>query len=181
MTDRLTSASRFLAYVLRHRPEAVDITLDEGGWVDVKVLLAALARHGRPVTRQVLAELVAGTDKQRFELHAGRIRAAQGHSVRVDLRLEPVVPPALLYHGTVARHLPGIRAEGLRPRGRTHVHLSVDRETAVTVGARRGDPVVLTVDAAGMHRRGFVFYRAVNGVWLTGHVPPGWIVVGESA
>ena len=61
-----------------------------------------------------------------------------------------MVPPALLYHGTVARHLPGIRAEGLLPRGRTHVHLSVDRETAVTVGVRRGDPVVLTVDAAGM-------------------------------
>ncbi|MEV2237959.1 RNA 2'-phosphotransferase [Micromonospora sp. NPDC049891] len=181
MTDRLTSASRFLAYVLRHRPDAVDITLDEGGWVEVEVLLAALARHGRPVTRQVLAELVAGTDKQRFELHAGRIRAAQGHSIAVDLRLEPVAPPSLLYHGTVARHLSGIRAEGLRPRGRTHVHLSVDRETAATVGARRGDPVVLTVDAAGMHRNGFVFYRAANGVWLTDHVPARWIVVGGPA
>ncbi|MGC5052140.1 RNA 2'-phosphotransferase [Micromonospora sp. DT48] len=135
MSGRLTSASKLLAYVLRHRPDAVGITLDRGGWVEVEVLLAALAEHGRPVTRQVLAELVAGTDKQRFELHAGRIRAAQGHSIDVDLRLEPVVPPSLLYHGTVARNLPGIRADGLRPRGRVHVHLSVDRETAATVGA----------------------------------------------
>ncbi|NGM14342.1 RNA 2'-phosphotransferase [Verrucosispora sp. WMMA2044] len=181
MTDRLTAASRFLAYVLRHRPDAIDITLDGSGWVEVNVLLAALARHGRPVSRQVLAELVAGTDKRRFELRAGRIRAAQGHSVRVDLRLDSVVPPSLLYHGTVARHLPGIRAEGLRPRGRTHVHLSVDPETAATVGARRGVPVVLSIDAAGMHRHGFVFYRAVNGVWLTDHVPPGWIIGAGSA
>ncbi|GIJ23787.1 RNA 2'-phosphotransferase [Micromonospora lutea] len=181
MTGRLTSASKLLAYVLRHRPDAVGITLDEGGWVEVEVLLAALAEHGRPVTRQVLAELVADPDKQRFELRAGRIRAAQGHSIAVDLRLEPVVPPSLLYHGTVARHLSGIRVEGLRARGRVHVHLSVDRETAVTVGARRGDPVVLTVDAAGMHRHGFVFYRAVNGVWLTDHVPPDWIAFSGSA
>ncbi|WBB91635.1 RNA 2'-phosphotransferase [Verrucosispora sp. WMMC514] len=181
MTGRLTAASRFLAYVLRHRPDVVELTLDEGGWVEVDVLLAALARHGRPVSRQVLAELVAGTDKRRFELRAGRIRAAQGHSIRVDLRLDPVAPPSLLYHGTVARYLPGIRAEGLRPRGRTHVHLSVDRETAATVGARRGVPVVLSIDAAGMHRHGFVFYRAVNGVWLTDHVPPGWIIGAGSA
>jgi putative RNA 2'-phosphotransferase len=181
VTDRLTSTSRFLAYVLRHRPDAVDIVLDESGWVEVDVLLAALARHGRPVTPALLTRLVAGTDKQRFELHAGRIRAAQGHSIRVDLRLEPTAPPPVLYHGTVARFLPGIRAEGLQPRGRTYVHLSVDRETAATVGARRGDPVVLTVDAAGMYRQGFVFYRAVNGVWLTGHVPPGWIATGGPA
>ncbi|MBQ1028327.1 RNA 2'-phosphotransferase [Micromonospora sp. C95] len=177
----LPAASRFLAYVLRHRPDTIDITLDESGWVEVDVLLEALARHGRPVSRQMLVELIAGTDKRRFEPHAGRIRAAQGHSVGVDLRLEPVTPPWLLYHGTVARHLPGIRAEGLRPRGRTHVPLSADRRTAVTVGARRGVPVVLTVDAAGMYRHGFVFYRADNGVWLTDHVPPGWITGGGSA
>ncbi len=176
MTDQLTAASKLLAYVLRHRPDAVGIALDDGGWVDVDILLTALARHGRAVTPDLLDRLVAGTDKQRFEVLGGRIRAAQGHSISVDLRLEPVAPPPVLYHGTVARFLPGIRAEGLHPRRRTHVHLSVDRETATAVGARRGEPVVLTVDAAGMHRDGSVFYRAANGVWLTNHVPPLWII-----
>ncbi|PZF95841.1 RNA--NAD 2'-phosphotransferase [Micromonospora endophytica] len=167
--------SKLLAYVLRHRPEAVGIALDEGGWVEVEVLLAALARHDRPVTPELLDRLVGGTDRRRFELRDGRIRAAQGHSVAVDLQLAPVPPPSVLYHGTVARFLPGIRAEGLAPRGRTHVHLSADRQTAVTVGARRGDPVVLRVDAAGMHAGGAVFYRAANGVWLIDRVPPRWI------
>ena len=80
----------------------------------------------------------------------------------------------MLYHGTVERFLPAIRAEGLRPGQRTHVHLSADVGTARTVGARRGRPVVLRVDAAGMHAAGLVFHRATNGVWLTDRVPPRW-------
>jgi putative RNA 2'-phosphotransferase len=178
MGDELTTASRFLAYVLRHHPQTVGITLDEGGWVEVPTLLAALAAHGRPMDRALLARLVAGTDKRRFQLDGDRIRAAQGHSVPVDLGLEPVTPPAVLYHGTVARFLPAIRAEGLRPGRRRHVHLSTDAQTAATVGARRGPPVVLTVDAAGMHQAGHRFYRADNGVWLTRAVPPGWLSPG---
>jgi putative RNA 2'-phosphotransferase len=47
--------------------------------------------------------------------------------------------------------------------------------TARTVGARRGRPVVLRVDAAGMHAAGMTFYRASNGVWLTDRVPPEWL------
>ncbi|WP_433528976.1 RNA 2'-phosphotransferase [Micromonospora sp. CA-263727] len=177
MTDQLTSVSKLLAYVLRHRPEAVGIALDDAGWVDVGVLLTALARHGRTVTPELLDRVIAGTDKQRFEVQDGRIRAAQGHSIGVDLRLQPATPPPVLYHGTVARFLASIDVEGLQPRGRTHVHLSADRRTAVTVGGRRGEPVVLTVDAAGMHALGLVFHRAANGVWLTSHVPPRWITL----
>jgi putative RNA 2'-phosphotransferase len=173
--DAASADSRFLAYVLRHDPSAVGVTLDGGGWVAVDVLLAALGRYGRGLSRDALEGLVAGGDKRRFELRDGRIRAAQGHSVPVDLGLEPETPPAVLYHGTVARFLPGIRAYGLRPGRRTHVHLSADEESAVAVGARRGAPVVLRVDAAGMHHRGLLFYRAANGVWLTAHVPPQWI------
>ncbi len=175
MNEDLTGLSRYLSYVLRHHPDAVGITLDGAGWVPVENLLAALARHGRPTSRATLERVVAGTDKRRFQLDGDRIRAAQGHTVPVDLDLPPETPPAVLYHGTVAGFLPGIMATGLHPRGRHHVHLSGDPETATRVGARRGVPVVLRIDAAGMHDAGHVFYRAANGVWLTAHVPPEWI------
>jgi putative RNA 2'-phosphotransferase len=180
MTDDLTATSRFLSYVLRHNPAAVGLTLQDGGWVDVDTLLAAMARHSRPIDHRTLELLVAGTDKQRFQLHGDRIRAAQGHSVRVDLHLDPVTPPAVLYHGTADRFLGDIMANGLVPGRRNHVHLSAEPQTATAVGARHGRPVVLAVDAAGMHRDGHVFYRAANGVWLTTHVPPGWINRAES-
>jgi putative RNA 2'-phosphotransferase len=175
MTGGRPTTSRFLSYVLRHSPAAIGLTLDEHGWVDVEVLLGALARHGRPLDRDGLARLLADTEKQRFELLADRIRATHGHSVPVDLQLAPAAPPPALYHGTVERFLPAIHAEGLRPAGRRHVHLSADPQTAAAVGARRGHPVVLRVDAAGMHHAGYTFYLTTGGVWLTGHVPPRWL------
>ena len=93
----------------------------------------------------------------------------------MDLGLPPAEPPAYLYHGTVARNLDAIRAEGLRPMDRQHVHLSPDRETADPVGARRGRPVILSVDAGAMHRAGHVFHVSANGVWLTDAVPPEYL------
>jgi putative RNA 2'-phosphotransferase len=176
MTDDGTRASKTLAYVLRHRPQSIGIALDGAGWVRIDDLLAALAEHRRPIPRDLLDRVVAGTDKRRFEVDGDRIRAAQGHSVPVDLGLDPVTPPDLLYHGTSARFLAAIRAEGLN-RGRRHaVHLSPDPETARAVGARRAGPtVILRIDAAGMHRAGHAFHRAANGVWLTAAVPPQWI------
>jgi putative RNA 2'-phosphotransferase len=85
----------------------------------------------------------------------------------------------VLFHGTVRRFLPAIRADGLRRGRRGHVHLSADPHAAAAVGARRGHPVVLRVDAAGTHQAGHPFYRAANGVWLTEHVPPRWIGADE--
>lgn len=178
MTGDLVGPSRFLSYLLRHHPEEVGIELDAAGWVAVDVLLAALAAHGRPLGADQLRRLAEeGTDKRRLELRDGRVRAAQGHSVPVDLGLEPLAPPDRLHHGTATRFLDQIRAAGLRPMGRGHVHLSPDRETALAVGARHGEAVVLTVDAAGLHGRGTAFYRAANGVWLTGAVPPGFLTI----
>jgi putative RNA 2'-phosphotransferase len=169
---RTVKVSKYLSKHLRHRPERIGLALDEGGWVKIATLLSACAAHGFGVTREELDHVVATNDKQRFAVEGTRIRASQGHSVPVDLGLPPAVPPGYLYHGTVARHLDAIRAEGLRPMNRHDVHLSPDRETATRVGARRGRPVVLTVDSGAMHRDGHVFRVSANGVWLTPSVPP---------
>ncbi|WP_214104914.1 RNA 2'-phosphotransferase [Acrocarpospora catenulata] len=177
MTDerRTVRISKYLSKHLRHQPDRIGITLDPQGWVAVPVLLAAAKAHGFPITPDELTEVVATNDKQRFVLQDGRIRANQGHTVQVDLGLEPVEPPAELFHGTVAAALPAIRTEGLRPMRRHHVHLSPDLETATRVGARRGKPIVLVVDTAAMHAAGHVFTRSANGVWLTDAVPPPYI------
>ena len=173
MNKRLTGISKFLCFVLRHNPQALGITLDAEGWVEVDELLAAAARHGKLFTRLQLEEIVATNDKKRFALSPdGRlIRANQGHSVEVDLGLMPVEPPELLYHGTVERFLASIREKGLLRGDRQHVHLSAERDTALRVGERRGRPVVLVVEAGRMHNEGHVFFRSENGVWLTEAVP----------
>ncbi|MFH9224797.1 RNA 2'-phosphotransferase [Streptomyces lydicus] len=169
--QRSVRLSKYLAKHLRHQPERIGLTLDAQGWVPVDELLSAAAHHGFPFSWAELEAVVVGNDKRRYTIEGDRIRANQGHSVPVDLDLPPAVPPAHLFHGTVARSLAAIREEGLRPMSRHAVHLSPDRETATRVGARRGRPVVLTVDAGAMHRAGHVFQVSANGVWLTGTVP----------
>ncbi|WP_406343509.1 RNA 2'-phosphotransferase [Streptomyces sp. NBC_00648] len=176
---RTVKVSKYLSKHLRHQPERIGLTLDPHGWVEIGTLLRAAAAHRFPITRAELDHVVAVNDKRRFAIEGDRIRASQGHTVAVDLGLPAVEPPAYLYHGTVARSLDAIRAEGLRPMARHHVHLSADRETATRVGARRGRPVVLGVDAAAMRRDGHVFHISANGVWLTDCVPPKYLRLPE--
>lgn len=176
MDDRRTvKVSKYLSKHLRHQPERLGLTPDEAGWVEIDTLITAAAAHGFRFTREELDHVVATNDKQRFAVEGTRIRASQGHSIEVDLGLPPATPPPYLYHGTVARYLDAIRTEGLRPMNRHDVHLSSDRETATRVGARRGRPVVLSVDAAAMHHDGHVFHVSANGVWLTKAVPPRYL------
>ncbi|MEV3852892.1 RNA 2'-phosphotransferase [Streptomyces sp. NPDC050095] len=173
--QRTVKVSKYLSKHLRHQPERIGLTPDKGGWVEIDDLLAAAAAHHFRMTRADLDRAVAENDKQRFTVDGTRIRANQGHTIDVDLGLPPAEPPAYLYHGTVARVLDAIRAEGLRPMSRHDVHLSADRETATRVGARRGRPIVLPVDAGSMHRDGHTFRVSANGVWLTAAVPPRYL------
>jgi putative RNA 2'-phosphotransferase len=171
--------SKRLSYVLRHHPESVGLTLDAAGWIDVDELLAALGASGLRLSRADLEHVVATNDKQRFAFDASgtRIRASQGHSIEVGLGYAQETPPDELFHGTVERLLPAILAEGLRPIERHAVHLSTDVATARQVGARRGRPVVLRVDAAGLAADGATFSRSANGVWLVDAVPSAFLAV----
>lgn len=170
-------ASRHLSYVLRHRPDSIGLALDPGGWADVDELVERSRTAGHAIDRERVTRIVETSDKRRFALSEDgtRIRANQGHSIEVDLGLAPLTPPAVLFHGTATRFLDAIRAEGLRPGSRRFVHLSADEATAVEVGRRHGEPVVLHVDAARMHADGGTFYVAENGVWLTERVDPDYL------
>ena len=172
--------SKTLSLWLRHRPDSAGLTLDTAGWTESDGILAAMADRGIDCDWERLLAVVGNSDKQRFELSADgtRIRARQGHSVEVELGWPQAEPPELLYHGTVDRFLPAIRAEGLRPMRRHHVHLSPDKTTATIVGARRGEAVILTVRAGAMAAAGHVFFLTGNGVWLTDYVPAGYLEEG---
>ena len=169
--------SKLMSLVLRHKPEHLDLNLDENGWVKVDLLLAAMQHQGLDVDRELFEEVVRDNDKQRFAFNEDRtqIRANKGHSIEVDVELEQKTPPSVQLHGTVEEFLDPIRESGLKKMNRQHVHLSGDLETANKVGSRRGKPVILQIDAAKMEKNGHVFYLSANGVWLTDHVPPSYI------
>ena len=172
-TVNMTRVGRYLCLILRHKPEAAGITLDEHGWADVRALLRGIADR-YPITMEQLEEIVRTDSKSRYSFNEDKtkIRANQGHSIPVDVGLPELAPPEILYHGTGERFLESILAQGLLPMSRLYVHLTDRYDTARTVGARHGTPVVLTILSGQMHRDGYRFYRAVNGVWLTERVPP---------
>jgi putative RNA 2'-phosphotransferase len=176
---RLVKISKYLSKHLRHAPERLGLTLSTGGWVGVDELLSACAAHQFSFTRAELEEVVAASDKQRFSFDVSktRIRANQGHSVEVDLQLEPQMPPDVLYHGTGESSVPAILRSGLVKMSRHHVHLSREMETARKVGMRHGRPVIFAVDTVGMQQAGFTFYCSDNGVWLVDEVPPQYLKV----
>lgn len=175
--NKLDEMSVFISLVLRHRPDSAHITLDEHGWADVDELLTGINDTGRKIDRGILEEIVATDKKQRYSFSQDKalIRANQGHSIPVDVELKEQEPPELLYHGTAMKFLDDIRSEGLKPMSRLYVHLSKDVGTAITVGKRHGEPVVLKIYSGDMHRAGCPFYLSENGVWLTKKVDSRYI------
>lgn len=168
----LTETSKFLALILRHKPQAIGITLDEHGWANVSELIEGISKQ-QPFDMVMLEKIVATDNKQRYSFNGDKtlIRANQGHSVNVDVELEETAPPDVLYHGTGEKFTASILKQGLIPKSRLYVHLSRDYDTAVNVGKRHGKPVVFKVDTASMAKDGYNFFLSVNKVWLTKEVP----------
>ncbi|OGF63791.1 MAG: RNA 2'-phosphotransferase [Candidatus Fischerbacteria bacterium RBG_13_37_8] len=181
MNGKLIKLSKFICKVLRHEPEAIGLELDSEGWVNVDELLLKAKQAGVLFDRETIEMLIQSSDKKRFILSEDRkkIRATHGHSISVALHYEAKEPPEFLYHGTAWRFVSSIKENGLQPKGRQFVHLSVDKETAADVGRRHGKPVILTIKSYEMHANGLIFYKSESGIWLTKSVPPEYIISKE--
>ena len=175
MSSSDVKISKLLSYVLRHKPEAIGLTLDKEGWASLDELIEKSKKV--KLSRDTISQIVRHSDKQRFIISedGDYIRANQGHSIKVDLGLAPTSPPDLLFHGTATRFWETIQGQGLKKMNRHHVHLSKDEDTAAKVGSRHGKLKILIIDSLAMSKAGHVFYVSENGVWLTDHVPPEFI------
>ena len=169
--------SKLMSLILRHSPEHIQVTLDKNGWLLIDELIKGINKKGIRLNRELLEVVVEENDKKRFIISDDglKIRANQGHSVNVDLELKAVEPPEFLFHGTVSKFMDGIRDNGLLKMSRQHVHLSTNRDTAISVGSRRGKPAILRVRSGEMFKSGYSFFLSENGVWLTEAVAPEYI------
>lgn len=172
MDKELIRKSKFLSLILRHDPAKFNIVLDKNGWAEVNEIVSAIL-----VKKTDLESIVSNNDKKRFEFNSdhSKIRAAQGHSISVDVELQEVVPTNDLYHGTATKYVESILQFGITKQNRQHVHLSKDYPTALKVGSRHGTPEVLVVDAVKMHEDGNKIYISNNGVYLTDYVAPQYL------
>lgn len=177
--DRYKTLSKFVALALRHQPQRYGLTLDPQGWVALDLLIAAIRRHQRhwpQVTSDDLKRMIAQSDKARFELADGRIRATYGHSIAKKISHLPAAPPERLYHGTSPHAAQAIALHGLKPMKRQYVHLSSQRETAIKVGKRKAaTPVILIIEAQKAAAAGLVFYHGNDDTWLCEAIPPAFL------
>lgn len=175
MEKELTKVSKYLSFLLRHQPEAIGLKLDDQGWACLDELIGKTSDF--ELDDELIKVVVETNDKQRFALDmvARKIRANQGHSIDIDLALQPVAPPDILLHGTADRFIVAIMSEGLTKQKRHHVHLSESESVASAVGQRYGNLVLLKIDAKTMYQDGYQFFRSANNVWLVDSVAPSYI------
>lgn len=173
---KLIKVSKYLSKILRHNPERIGLKLNNNGWAEINELL-----NKGNINIKELEYVVKNNDKKRFEFSKDRkkIRACQGHSINIDLKLEPKIPPKILYHGTSKENIESIKKLGLDKMNRDYVHLSSNYDTAIEVGKRHGNPTVLTINSQKMHKEGAEFYLSTNRVWLTEFVPINYIKFRE--
>lgn len=180
MKNNNIETSKFLSYILRHKPESIGLKLNNEGWADINELVYLANQSNNSITLAEINLIVKNDPKGRFSISddGQYIRAVQGHSLKtVDLKLTEAIPPARLLHGTAQRFIDNIFKEGLLPRDRQYVHLTENIDTAKQTGMRYGKPVVLVIDSHRMQTDGCLFYQAENDVWLTKTVPPIYITI----
>lgn len=169
-----TRLSKFLSLVLRHRPDDYGLEMDDRGSVDLNDLVDVLVAEDilADGAEDDLRELVEDSERQRFAIENGRVRALYGHSARVHLSFPEHEPPDLLFHGTTSEEARRIREEGLLPEDRAHVHLSGTREEAMSVGRRHTDfPVLLEIRTRVARDAGVRFTQASGVIWLSNAIP----------
>ncbi len=175
----LESLSRFLSFLLRHRPRDYPLSFDRQGFVSWTELMGTVQARFPEVAEGEILGVITGSDKKRFEMREGKVRATYGHSFAVDLGVESIEPPAALYHGTARDLAQNILREGLKPSGRAYVHLSASMEEAVAIGKRRDPtPAVLVVDSRAAHLSGIHFYSS-GPLYLTAEIPPRFLSLWE--
>ena len=175
MKKELEKKSKYLAKLLRHEPE--DLVLDKSGWVSTSAVCTKL-----DISQSDLELIVATNDKKRFEFDTSKtkIRASQGHSLNnleVWKDWDKYIPMGDLFHGTADKSVNSILRTGLKSISRTHVHLTENEDTAVKVGSRHGDVVLLLIDAVQMYNDGIKFYKSANGVILVDYVAHEYISI----
>ncbi len=165
--------SKFMSLILRHKPEEIGLTLDEYGYINISDLIKGLNKKGYKVTISDIERIVAEDGKQRYSFNDDKtkIKANQGHSIKVNLELQAVEPPKVLYHGTATRFIESMRKEGIKKQNRQYVHLSADVETATKVGKRHGELIIFKINSEQMSKDGYKFFLSENKVWLTDYVP----------
>lgn len=102
MKNNDSKISKYISLILRHKPEEIGLKLDKHGYLSVLDLIEGINKSYEGFSMDDLERIVKEDSKGRYSFNEdkSKIRANQGHSIKVDLGLEAIKPPKVLYHGT---------------------------------------------------------------------------------
>ena len=170
--------SKLLSLMLRHRPQEFSLEVDSQGFANLDCVVEVLSKKVDGIGKVDVEHIVDGTEKKRFEIVDGKIRARYGHSFHVDLGLDPVEPPAELFKGVHPRELAATLSSGLKPFDRQFVHLSYDADVAAQLG--RGGNAVVRVDGPSAYAAGIEFFDC-GPTMLTELIPAEFLTLEREA
>jgi len=171
--DLKTKVSKYMSYLLRHNPE--DLKMNSQGFVDLEDLIKKLKEKFQ-IDRNLIFEIVRKSERKRFEIKNGKIRALYGHSIPVKLKLKEDRTVKVLYHGTTPEAAAKILKTGIKPMKRKWVHLSPTIEIAKQIALRRTNkPAIIEIDAEKARKDGIKIYKATEQVFLCHEIPPKYL------
>lgn len=171
-TLTIMDKSRFIIVLLRHKPEILNLSMDNKGWVLISELISKVG-----IDFNTLLDIVRLDDRQRFQIDnlfiPTKIRATQGHTVKVEIEPELVLikEPLTLYYGTSKKVAKGLQKgkEGLTPVGKQYLHLTSQISLAYRKGKEFREYCIISMQYKGMED--YPLYRLPNGIYLTEKVP----------
>lgn len=168
---KYNNLSKTISHALRHQPSLYNLELDKDGWVDVNLLIESIQKLDSSFSFLSILdidEMITISKKKRHELKGNKIRASYGHSIQGKIIKKSSNPPKYLYHATKQEALPNIFEKGLLPMKRQYVHLSENKEDAITVALRKTkEPILLEINSLKAYSKGVKFYSESNNLWLS--------------
>ena len=171
---KVDSLSRFMVYILGHRPDEFGLVPDSNGFVSYKELLWAI--HEEPgwgyVRRGHINEVLLGKDRVLFDTAGDRIKVKERRWI-LDLETPASSPPKILYTPIRRRAHARVMEKGLKGDG--FLVLSSDKDMVLRIGLRKDQkPVLLEITTEPAMEQG-VFFYAFGDLFLVAEIPARFI------
>lgn len=173
-THGVEKLSKFLSYVLGRRPDEFGLVPDGEGFVNLKSLLQALHEESgwRHIRNVHLNEVVMTLSTPSIQIEGNRIRAVD--RAQLPQPGPPDLLPKLLFFAIRKRAYPVVMEKGVAATTTPHLILSSEKAMAMRMGRRwDNEPILLTIHVGDSMKRGVVYQKYGQQLFLTDRVYPG--------
>jgi len=170
----LKQLSKFLSYILGHKPTEFGLVPDRDGFVKIKEFLKAVREEDglKYIRRSDIDEILITIFNPPIEIKDNYIRAKHRDNLP---RHDPAQTlPKLLYTCVRRKAYPFVLDKGILSMGFSHVILSSNSEMAERIGKRKDRmPVLLTVQTRKSLEKGTLFYEVGDTLFLAESIRTG--------